>query len=212
MKITFLTTHEIMKEKYVQQWGALTGDFSADVINAPHLLEGFQNGEDDVRMRSQLLKLVEKSDADVFVCTCSTLGVLVDKLVDDVDTTLIRIDKAMMKEVVHQHTSIALVYTARSTLNSSLSLLRQEAEDQQSSPEVSTIDATAAWSYLGHDQSKYLDMIYQAIMNQYSGEDAIVLAQGSLADLRDYSFPFECKIYDSVSAGLQELYKEYVYN
>lgn len=113
--------------------------------------------------------------ADAVLCTCSTLGPLVDLLGQD---KYIRIDRPMMTEAIKHGPRPLLAICLESTRDASLALL-QEAGGPALTPTVHLCDD--AWPLFEQgDMDGFADSIATSVAAVADNHDCIVLGQASM--------------------------------
>jgi Asp/Glu/hydantoin racemase len=137
-----------------------------------------------VTMR-RLLSMIESAEmagADAVMVTCSSIGagvVLGQKLFD---IPVIRVDEAMAEAAVRMGRRIGVMATLRTTLEPTIALLREKAEEAGIEIEIveslcdGAFDAVLAGDAITHDR-----ILTEALRNQMKGVDVAILAQASMA-------------------------------
>lgn len=138
----------------------------------PSLLADARAGipvEDRVRTR-----LGELADADVIVCTCSTIGPEAER------AGVVRADRPMAQAAVAVGGKIAVAYAVESTLEPTTALLREE----NPSADLVLVPCSEAWP---HFEAGDLTGYHEAIAARLRDVPAevIVLAQPSMAPAAD---------------------------
>jgi len=116
------------------------------------------------------------SSADAILCTCSTLGPLVDTIQSN---KYIRVDRPVMEAASEHGPKILLALCLESTRTSSLALLTDVRGDD--------LDATvtmseAAWPlFMRGELDAFADAVAADVAIAAPGHDAIVLGQASMA-------------------------------
>jgi hypothetical protein len=122
------------------------------------------------------------SQADVVVCTCSTLGALSEAM--STQATVFRVDRPMAQLAVQRSDRIDVVVAVESTVTPTLQLFNDESKRQQRSPIVEVkplLEAWAAWS--AGDVDLYTSMIAghaDELLTSTAAPDVVVLGQSSM--------------------------------
>jgi|TARA_B110000967_G_scaffold210104_1_gene270740 hypothetical protein len=127
--------------------------------------------------------LEQLSTADAVLCTCSTLGPLVDSFAQTHPNTA-RIDCPMMEDAIETGTKIMVTICLESTRDATLALLENSAKKIGSSISIELMLCDTAWPHFeaGHMttiSSEISKTIRQSIVNKGT-PDRIVLAQTSM--------------------------------
>ena len=120
--------------------------------------------------------------ARLIVCTCSTVGAIAETAGATAGVPVMRIDRPMAKQAVASGRRIVVLATLRSTVQPTLSLLRQIASDTGRSPEVVEAVCERAWQHFeaGHFL-EYAVEIAETIQAAARPTDVVLLAQASMA-------------------------------
>lgn len=178
-KIKFLHTAEV----HVQTFTELTKSYNVDVehVVLPELLSrAQQNGLGDVR--AETLKVLKNlSDANAVVCTCSTLGPIVDEI-SYIYPHILRIDKPLMRAAVEFAPNIAVAICLQSTEASTLNLLQECARDAGVKIKPQLILCADAWQFF---ETGNMPAFAQSIAAQIARElrpntGCVILAQASM--------------------------------
>lgn len=133
----------------------------------------------------RLLSMVESAEmagADAVLVTCSSIGegvVFGQKLFD---IPVIRVDEAMAEAAVRMGRRIGVMATLRTTLEPTIALLREKAEEAGIEIEIveslcdGAFDAVLAGDATTHDR-----ILSQALRHEMKGVDVVILAQASMA-------------------------------
>jgi hypothetical protein len=122
------------------------------------------------------------------VCTCSTLGPLVDALAPTGGFETARVDRAMAEHAVRLGPRVLLVAALASTLAPTHALLADAAARLQRPIAIEALCVDGAWAlFLQGDRAGYLSALADAVRRQVADRpmadaDVVVLAQASMAD------------------------------
>ncbi|GBF75609.1 Asp/Glu/hydantoin racemase [Paenibacillus sp. 598K] len=120
--------------------------------------------------------------ASIILNTCSSVGETASDARAFFDIPLVKIDEQMAAEAVASYRSVAVLATLPTTLQPTLRLLRQQAEQQGRT--VQLIDGLAAGAYealVGGRQDEHDRLLLETAERVAAQADALVLAQGSMA-------------------------------
>ena len=119
--------------------------------------------------------MAEMAEADAILCTCSTLGPLVDQMGNP---KAIRIDRPVMEAAVQAGPKPLLALCLESTRTASLGLLTQAA-----TPEITpTVHmCEGAWAHFeAGDMGGFAEAIAASVRAAVDGHDCVVLGQASM--------------------------------
>ena len=148
----------------------------ADLLDRARV-DGIDSVADDVI--EELDRIVQAADADLIVCTCSTIGDLAENA-GVKNATVWRVDRPLMETAVSKGNRILLACTLESTLKPSRDLLESVLPNPHNF-EIIDYFCAEAWPYFAQDD---LAGYAQAIADALSGApqtDVIILAQASMA-------------------------------
>jgi len=118
------------------------------------------------------------ADADAVLCTCSTLGPLVD-LVNN--PRYIRIDRPLMEAAAEIGPKPLVVVTLESARLAAEALLM---DVRGSDLDASILICDEAWSYyVDGDLAAYAEAVAEHVRDAWEGHDCVVLAQASIASV-----------------------------
>lgn len=154
-------------------------------IVVPDLLDRARSGgiTEEIRetIREVLSSLPEEA-SNVLLCSCSTLGGLVEELGEAYPFSVLRIDRPMAERAVEIGRRIGLAAALESTIEPTRRLLESVAAEQGKTIEVRELLAASAWEHwLRGDETAYIDGVVRCLRERADGLDVIVLAQGSMA-------------------------------
>lgn len=162
------------------------------VVDEALLADAQQLGTDDPGIRRRLhaaLADAASGGARQVLCTCSTLGALVEGLAGleglppNGHPELARIDRAMATRAVTLGPRVLVVAALASTLEPTRALLADAAARQQRTPSIELLWVADAWPlFLQGDRAAYLATVADAVRRRSADDDVVVLAQASMAD------------------------------
>ena len=137
------------------------------------------------RVVQQVLAAAD-AGADLIVMTCSTTSPAVDIARQVLDRPILKIDDPMAEAAVATGQRIGLVCTASSTVEPSTALLRSHAAARGRNIEITPMLMADAYTALMRgERAEHDRLIRNAVMEVAARVDTVVLAQASLAHLRD---------------------------
>lgn len=179
----------------------------AEIVDAPLLRDTMAAGHLTPALEAQLrahLQAAKDKGAQAVLCTCSTLGSPAEALGRELDLTTLRVDRGMATVAVAEGTRILVLACVASTLAPTCTLLREEADKAELTPDIRSELIGGAWDhFLAGHQERYLQTIADSIQAQDGQYDVIVLAQASMADAIGFCSPLRSKVLSSPRLGLR---------
>jgi Asp/Glu/hydantoin racemase len=131
---------------------------------------------------AQSVAALERGGADVIVCTCSTIGGLAERPAAPSHPPVLRIDRPMAAGAVRHGRRIAVVAAVESTIEPTLSLLRDEAVSAGVDVEIESLPCFDAWPmFESGDLDGYHRLIAAHVDAIDESYDIVVLAQATMA-------------------------------
>jgi Asp/Glu/hydantoin racemase len=153
------------------------------------LLQGLLRGAPIATVYRRVVEqiaLAADAGADLVVVTCSSTSPAVDIARRLVVVPILKIDDPMAEKAVATGPRIGLVCTATSTVEPSSALLRAHAGTQGRAISIAPTVLPQAYSALmAGDRTQHDAIVRDAAVALAAGVDVVVLAQASLAHLRD---------------------------
>lgn len=151
--------------------------------------------------------LAAQAQPDLIVVTCSSISPAVDIARSFVRQPILKIDDPMMAEAVRSGPRIGLLCTAASTVEPSSALLHVHAAEQRRDITIKTVLRPEAYQALMAGDRARHDAILDEVATEISNEvDVLVLAQASLAHLRDrLAAKLSCPVLASPQLLLREI-------
>lgn len=212
--LTFLHTSPV----HIQTFNALLAESAPDLpvqhfVDESLLSEACAAGEVTPAVRKRVeetvLSLVEQGAA-VVVCTCSTIGGVVESLNAHVPAVLMRIDRPMAEEAVTRGSRIIVAAALSTTLIPTSELIFAVAREAGKEVQVIELLCEAAWRQFERgDQAAYLREIAEALQGAAEQGDVIVLAQASMARAMEYCPELPIPVLSSPRSGLLAVIKAY---
>jgi Asp/Glu/hydantoin racemase len=185
--VGFLHTSDV----HVPSFGALMRELAPDVadihlVDEDLLADARRRGVDaDLRARLlQRLRDLAGQQADVVLCTCSTLGGDAEELSPQAGVPVLRVDRPMAEAAVAGGARVAVVAAVESTLAPTRRLLDECAAAAATAAAVVDAPCLDAWAlFEAGDDDAYLRRIAEHVRAVAGGGDVdvIVLAQASMA-------------------------------
>ena len=130
--------------------------------------------------------LAAEAQPDLIVVTCSSTSPAVDIARRIVPQPILKIDDPMASAAVRSGLRIGLLCTATSTVEPSSALLRAHAAEQGREITIKTVLRPEAYQALmAGDRARHDAILHEAATAISNEVDVLVLAQASLAHLRD---------------------------
>lgn len=122
--------------------------------------------------------LHDLASADAVLCTCSTLGTIIDELADP---RFLRVDRPMMDAACQIGPSVLMAICLESTRTPSLAALTQSAADLGKELNVTVHLCDGAWAYFeAGNTAGFGTTIATSIQDAVGGHDCVILAQASM--------------------------------
>lgn len=185
-RIAFLHTAEV----HAQTFGSLLKGLAPEVsqshtVRAEWLAAAQRTGlTDDLRDRVRQLLRDRATEADAVLCTCSTLGPVVDEMRAS-HGNIVRIDRPMMERAAGHAGTVMVAYCLDSTLQPTLALLRSIFRERSRDGTAVPVSCAEAWPCFERgDMDGFAENISHRVRRALGDEaDAacVVLAQASMA-------------------------------
>lgn len=165
----------------------LPGATVLEVIDELVLDQARRLGERDVRVLGAIAdRLAELNDADVVVCTCSTLGAVAERVGRAAGVEVVRVDRAMVQLAVEIAGAaggrVAVVAALESTCGPTRELFDEVMLSTGVTVQVDVHVLDGAWDlFAAGDHEGYLEVIAARLPAIAAGVDTVVLAQASMA-------------------------------
>ncbi|MBZ0299973.1 MAG: aspartate/glutamate racemase family protein [Anaerolineae bacterium] len=148
----------------------------ADVVKAKQVTPAV------TRRLLRYYEIAAEMGADAILNTCSSVGEIVELGRQVVDIPIVRIDEPMASTAVKQYARIGVIATLPSTLQPTVRLLQDQA--QQLGREIVIVDGLADGAYdalVNGSPQQHDQLILETAIRLKPQVDAFVLAQGSMA-------------------------------
>lgn len=153
--------------------------------------------------------LAAQAQPDLIVVTCSSTSPAVDIARRIVTQPILKIDDPMASEAVRSGPRIGLLCTATSTVEPSSALLSAHAAEQNREIIIKTVLRPEAYhARMAGDRARHDAILYEAAIEISKEVDVLVLAQASLAHLRDkLAAELKCPVLASPPLLMREIAK-----
>jgi Asp/Glu/hydantoin racemase len=158
------------------------------ILNESLLQDLLRNGpsEENTRRIVDQAVLAADAKASLIVFTCSSTSPAIDIARKVVAAPILKIDDPLMARAVEQGQQIGLVCTTKSTIEPSQSLLKEHAAAAGKQIAIEPILLSEAYEALiAGDRTKHDAIVMEAAQTLAKKVDTLILAQASLAHLRE---------------------------
>ncbi len=186
--IAFLHTVPFLVESFSRLAAEnLPGVACFHVVDDGILREVFRDGMSAPGVLRRILQqavLADKAGAELIVFTCSSTSPAVDFVRPLCDVRIMKVDEPMAERAVLLGSKIGVLTTARTTLEPSTNLIKNEADRQGKSVEVDArLEVEAFEARLAGDVAEHDRIIRKVCADLAARNDVVVLAQASMAHL-----------------------------
>ncbi|MCQ1059705.1 hypothetical protein LRP52_27220 [Photobacterium sp. ZSDE20] len=185
MKIAFLYTLDANKalfRPYIERYLANNTATITHHVNEQLLSKAMEAGltHTVTKLVQQAIRDIEAEGADIIICTCSTIGDAAEQT-PNINSRVIRVDRPMAEQAVSAR-KVHVLAALESTIEPTLTLLKQCGQQQGTSPDISYAVIPNAWPhYANGDADSYAKVIAKYVERESNRYDNIVLAQASMA-------------------------------
>lgn len=206
--LSFLHTSPV----HIQTFRALLDELAPDiptrhVVDESLLGEACAAGKVTPALRQRVEETVlamADLGAMVVLCTCSTIGAVVEDLNGQMPAVLLRIDRPMAEDAVARGSRIIVAATLPTTLIPTRDLIYSAASMARKEVQVIELLCEDAWSHFERgDQVAYLQEIASQLQRAATLGDVIVLAQASMARASEFYTDLPIPVLTSPRSGLQ---------
>ena len=135
-----------------------------------------------IRRLLTLINSAQDSGADAILVTCSSIGSGVRIAQQIFDVPIIRVDEAMAAQAVRQGKRIGVMATISTTLEPTLALLQEKADEAGIPVDlIPSLCDGAFEAVLAGDTATHDRILSEALLKDMAGVDLVVLAQASMA-------------------------------
>ena len=189
MRIAFIHTVGFLVDSFRERAAAeLPGIDCFHILNESLLQDLLRGAPKPLVYRRVVTQIVLAADAgaDLIAVTCSSTSPAVDVARPLVAQPVLKIDDPMMAEAARTGARIGLLCTTTSTVEPSSALLASHAAAQGRTVTITPrIEAEAYNALIQGDRARHDAIVHAAARELAAGVDVLVLAQASLARLRD---------------------------
>lgn len=166
-------------------------------------------GEFTINNRNRLyndIRNLELTGADMIVVTCSTLTPVVEMIRPFISVPVIAIDDAMGRKAAASGGKIFVLATAGSTIEPTKNKLTAEAAKLGKTLELEGMAVAPAYEALKAVDMERHDALLKEAAKEIKGYDCIVLAQASMAHLKDSIAEIAgCPVFASPALCMEEV-------
>lgn len=207
-RVAFLHTGAVVIPGFADLAGELVAGFEVQ-----HLLDdkivvdlGAGMSEELIVQRLEALgKASVAAGAEALLFTCSSISGFAGDLGEAIGIPVLRIDEAMADEAVSDSERVAVVATLTTTLRPTVALIRERADIQGRSVDVSeTVVDGAFEAIVGGNRGLHDQLVVQAIEQASANNDVVVLAQASMASAADAA-NVDVRVLTSPRLGIKRL-------
>lgn len=135
-----------------------------------------------IRRLLGMIGSAQDAGADAVMVTCSSIGAGVKISQQLFDVPVVRVDESMAELAVRRGRRIGVMATLRTTMEPTLTLLREKAEE--AGREIELVPALCHGAFeavLAGDTATHDRVLSEALRREMAGVDLVVLAQASMA-------------------------------
>jgi aspartate/glutamate racemase len=206
--LSFLHTSPV----HIQTFRTLLDELAPDiparhVVDESLLAEACEAGNVTPALRQRVEETVlamADLGAMVVLCTCSTIGAVVEELNGQMPAVMLRIDRPMAEEAVERGSRIIVAATLPITLIPVRELIYSVAHKSRKKVQVIDLLCEEAWHHFERgDQVAYLQEIASQLQRAATLGDVIVLAQASMARASEFYDDLPVPVLTSPRSGLR---------
>lgn len=209
-RIAFVHTVGFLADEFRRLMRAdLPGVDAFHILNES-LLQDLLRGVDPAAVHRRVaaqLRLAAEAGADLLVMTCSSTAPGVDLARQELAVPILKIDDPLCAQAVRSGRQIGLLCTASSTVAPSTALLQAHAAQQGRDVKiVPELNGQAYRALLSGDRATHDRLVHASARALAGAADVLVLAQASLAHLRDaLAAELHCPVLASPPLLMREL-------
>lgn len=205
--LSFLHTSPVHIQTFHTLLAALAPDIpTRHVVDENLLSEACAAGKVTPALRQRVEETVlamADLGAMVVLCTCSTIGAIVEDLNGQMPAVMLRIDRPMAEEAVACGSRIIVAATLPTTLTPTRELIYSAASRAQKEVQVIDLLCEDAWGHFERgDQVAYLQEVASQLQRVATLGDVIVLAQASMARASEFYSDLPVPVLTSPRSGL----------
>jgi Asp/Glu/hydantoin racemase len=139
-----------------------------------------------VRRFCRQVELAEEAGAEFIVVTCSSIAPAVNVARRLVNVPVMKVDEPMAEKAVSLSNQIGVMATAKTTMEPSVKLIEEKAEEAGKHVEISAILSADAFScFLRGDMERHDQIVKERASELKNKVGVVVLAQASMGHLAD---------------------------
>lgn len=198
---------EPLKKVFTEQ---LPGVRLVNIIDDSLIADVVKAGEATPAVKRRLFQYYQHAvdmGADVILNTCSSVGEVADIARQFIQTPIVKIDELMAQEAVQHYTKIGVLATLPTTLQPTMRLIQKQAAALGKQAEIVEGLASGAFDALVSGKPEVHDqLLFETAVSVASKVDVLVLAQGSMARMRESLQEKTGKpVLSSPSLGVQDI-------
>lgn len=152
-------------------------------------------------------RIMSARDVDVVLNACSSVGGLCERVQNQIPQPIVRVDAAMAREAVSRGRRIGVLATLATTLKLTSDLVAETARARGRTVAVDAVLVEGAFvSLMAGDQTQHDDLVAAALARSARENDAVILAQASMARVLPRLSPQEqSKVLASPSFAVEDV-------
>ncbi|WP_020530019.1 hypothetical protein [Flexithrix dorotheae] len=175
-------------------------------VNSEILDRALKSGKLDEDNFQREVAEIKKAGPDLIICTCSTYGELSEET-EGVE----RIDLPIADYIVANFSKIGVVFTAKSTQDTSNRLLLNRAKIQGKSIDLVNYDCSAFWPFFEEGEFElYEKEIAHKIQEVEDEVEVFFLAQASMQGAKSYLTHLKKEVLTSPEYGIKTIISEWL--
>ncbi|MBX2844340.1 MAG: hypothetical protein KTR26_21420 [Flammeovirgaceae bacterium] len=175
-------------------------------VNTEILDRALKDGELDEENFQKEVAKIQKNNPDLIICTCSTYGELSEQT-----EGVVRIDLPIADYIVSKYSKIGVVFTAKSTKDTSNRLLLNRAKIQGKNIELVNYDCSEFWSHFEEGNFELYEKGIARKIEEVEGEvEVFFLAQASMQGAKNYLTHLKKEVLTSPEYGIKTMISEWL--
>ena len=202
------TIHSVIPDFESLCAGFLPGVKVAHLLDETTLRDAIKRGNADsdiIQRVCRLICLAERGGADAILLTCSSIGAAVTPARKLVSVPVRRIDEPMAAQAVRRGGRVVVAATVRSTLDPTVSLIREKAKDKSLSIQTALFQ-DAFKARIAGDAERHDQLLQKGVARLLPRCKTLILAQASMARVaQKLVVPPGVKVLSSPRSGLKQM-------
>lgn len=201
MKITFLHTSASHINRFQKIVHKIDNTIKINhFVNEQLLKTALKTGKVDKEGFANEIQKIKNNKFENIICTCSTYGDLCNE-----DEKVYRIDQPVAEFIVSNYSTIGLAFTAKSTKEKSMELLKKMAKRINKQIEIKELDCQHCWTWFEKgDFESYEVEIANQIKKMGNNCEVIFLAQASMEGAKKHLEKEKYEVVSSPKFGVQK--------